>query len=106
MRSRLCWACATLVSRLLRWKTRSRYTKLRGSCLKIQAAARIQIASNRIKNRVRASRIRRAEEAVQAVEVCWVEDSVWVATFTAVLGFRALRPALSIGDVPWQSTVN
>lgn len=71
-RSRLCWACANLASRLLRWKARSYYTKLRESCAKMQAIARAKIASTRIKKNVRLSRVRRAEEAVQALEVCWV----------------------------------
>lgn len=69
MRSRLRRACAALASRLLRWKTRSHYTRLRGSCVKIQDIARMKIASIRIKNKIRASRIRRAEESVQALEV-------------------------------------
>lgn len=99
MRSRLRWSCAMLASRLLRWKTRSQYTKLRGSCVKIQTIARIKIASSRIKNKVRESRVRRAEEGAQALEVCCVGGCVWAATSTVVLGFRSSRAALSLGNV-------
>lgn len=105
MHSRLCWACATLVSRLLRWKTRSHYTKLRGSCVKIQTVAKIQMASSRIKKKARASRISRAEEAVQALEVSFAVVCVWVATYT-LPGFRASPAALSLGDILLQTRQN
>lgn len=67
--SRLHWACAVLVSRLMRWKQKSRYTKLRKSCVMIQVVARKKIALDRVKRKITDSRVRRAEEAVQALEV-------------------------------------
>lgn len=99
MRSRLRWACATLASRLLRWKKRSHYSKLRGSCVKMQTIARMQIASSRIKRKVRASRVRRAEEAVQALEVRWVGGRFCLVSNNAqVLGSeRSLMPPVLPG---------
>lgn len=68
-RSQLQWACAVLASRTLRWKERSRYVRSRKSCTSIQVMARTWIASARIKARLKAVRFRRAEEAVQVLEV-------------------------------------
>lgn len=69
MRSRMDWACSTLASRLLRWKHRSHYFRVRKSCVKMQVVARMQISCARLKRKVKASRVRRAEEAVQKLEV-------------------------------------
>lgn len=69
IRCRLRWACATLASRLLRWRQRSSYTRLRASCVKIQVVARVKIASTRLRRDIAESRTRRAEEIVQAREV-------------------------------------
>lgn len=68
-RSKLQWACATLASRVLRWRERSRYVRAQRSCLRIQVVARMWIASARVKCKLAAARFRRAEEAVQALEV-------------------------------------
>lgn len=69
IRMRLQWACAIIASRVLRWRERSRYVRSRGSCMRIQAVARIRIASARVKSKLADLRYRRAEEAVQALEV-------------------------------------
>ncbi len=70
IQARLHWACAVLVSRMIRWKQKSRYGRLRKSCVMIQVVARKKIASDRVKRKTADSRVRRAEEAVQALEVC------------------------------------
>lgn len=67
--SRIRWACAILASRMLRWRDKSRYGKYRRSCMRIQVVARMWTRSARVKSKLAAVRFRRAEEAVQALEV-------------------------------------
>lgn len=68
--SRLRWACAVLVGRLMRWKATTRYVRLCKACIKIQRLVRVKLAITRTRNAVRHSRTCRAEEAIQREKVC------------------------------------
>lgn len=68
---RLRWACTLIASRLLRWRRRVQYLDMRRACIKVQRAARSNIVRARVKKGLSESRVRRAEEAVQALEVRW-----------------------------------
>lgn len=65
----LCWACATLAGRALRWRARTRFIIYRRACCKIQRFSRGRMAVLEVQRRAAEASTRQAEEIAQAVEV-------------------------------------
>lgn len=101
----LHWACATLASRVLRWRARARFVDCRRACCKIQRFARGGNARVKVQRRAAEARTRQAEEIVQIVEV----GAVWLNALLVhipLVSLPSVRMVVPSFREWWQSSAN